>query len=212
MRSTFAPLLVVASFLGSVVGQALTINTPTPAPVVCQPTLITWGGGTPPYFIVIVDGDDHTNVLVNFGELSNTSITWTVKEPVGQNLLLTIKDQTGLSQSSATFLVAAGGSTACLTASSSGSAPASGSTSASASGSVTPSSTVSTTSAASTTAASTTPSASSTRPASSTPASSAASSSAPPASSTPSGGAAPTGVPVAAAAAAAIGAVFAALL
>ncbi|KAJ7098620.1 hypothetical protein B0H15DRAFT_821553 [Mycena belliarum] len=211
MRS-FASLLAVSSFLTLVNAQALIINTPIPAPVSCEPTLLSWGGGTGPYFIVLVNGNDPTQNLVNFGELSNTSITWFVKEPAGTPLLLTIRDQTGATQSSAPFSVAAGGPTTCLNGGSSSSSPP-GSSSSSA-GSVSTSKTTATTAttAASTKSTTTSPPTSSTSaPSTSSGSRSAASSAASAASSSTRGGALPTSVP-AAAALGAFGAVLAALL
>ncbi|KAF7305704.1 hypothetical protein HMN09_00723600 [Mycena chlorophos] len=149
--------LVLAAFFAAASAQ-LTINTPNnPAPSTCEPSLITWSGGTPPYFVVrfsslpsppfiaahespcrtsrsVVDGNDQTNVLVNFGQLSNNSITWNVVEPAGTLCLLTIKDSTGAAQTSATFTVTAGVSTSCLTG---GSSTTGGSTTGSATGSTT---------------------------------------------------------------------------
>ncbi|KAJ6460755.1 hypothetical protein C8R47DRAFT_1327628 [Mycena vitilis] len=221
MRSAFAPLLVVASFAGVALSQ-LTIITPS-APVECQPTLITWSGGTPPYFLTCVtfvnDADDQATILVNFGTLSNNSLTWTINQPAGTNCQLFIKDSTGAPQNSAPFSVSAG-STSCLGggSSSGGSAPSSsGSVGASApasssKASSTPpvstpaTSTPATSTPVSTPGASTTPaSASSTKPASS-----AASVSGSSPSASPTNAALGSSVP-AAAAAAALGVVFAAL-
>ncbi|KAJ7094397.1 hypothetical protein C8R44DRAFT_890426 [Mycena epipterygia] len=237
MRSTFATLLVLASFLGGAVAQNLVINTPTPAPVSCEPTLLTWGGGSPPYIIMlfilsnpvskypysVVDSDDPTQTLVNFGSLSNTSLTWTVTEPVGQHCLLTIKDNTGFGETSAPFTILGGGPTNCLGVSSSSSVSGSSTTpsksSSNSASSTVPVSTSTTTSVsvvASTTPTSTKPlsTAPSVTPSSTKPASTSSGSGSPTISTSPSptsNAARSTGV-AGAAAAAAIGAVFAALL
>ncbi|KAJ7462007.1 hypothetical protein FB451DRAFT_476914 [Mycena latifolia] len=213
-----ASLLVAASLLALARAQALTINTPVPPPVSCEPTLLQWSGGTG----ALVNADDPSDIIIPFGELSNNSITWFVKEPVGERLLLTIRDQSGQTQNSAPFEVTGGGPNCLASSSSSGSASGSGSStsarSTSATGSTTKATSTSTSiSITTTTAASSTP-ATTTAPASSTKPSSAASS-APSSSASPSGpvstsstgGALPTGVP-AAAALAALGAVAAALL
>ncbi|KAJ7696830.1 hypothetical protein B0H17DRAFT_1053186 [Mycena rosella] len=187
----------------------------------CQPTLLTFGGGSPPYIINLVDGNDPTNTLVSFGSFSNTSFTWTTLEPAGTSLLLTIRDSIGETQSSATFTVGNGGNDACLHTSSSASSPSSSGSSASKPVSTSTSTvtsvseTVSTTT--STTATSITPTAppsttptapSSSKPASSTGGSSLSVSAPAP---TSSGGALPTGIP-GAAALGALGAIVAALL
>ncbi|KAJ7682075.1 hypothetical protein DFH06DRAFT_1160147 [Mycena polygramma] len=209
MRSAFAPLLVVASLAGVALSQLTII---TPYVLECQPTLITWSGGTR----TVNDANDQATILVNFGTLSNTSLTWTINQPAGTNCQLFIKDSTGAPQNSAPFVVSAG-STGCLGgSSSSGSAPASSvGTSAPVSSTKASSTPVSTpasstpavsTPAVSTPGASTTPaSASSTRPASS-----AASVSGSSPSASPTNAALGSNVP-AAAAAAALGVVFAAL-
>ncbi|KAJ6536680.1 hypothetical protein DFH09DRAFT_1369257 [Mycena vulgaris] len=227
MRSTFASLLVVASFLAAATAQtALVINTPGPTPpVTCEPTQLTFGGGTPPYFIVLVDGDDLSNIIIAFGQFSNTSFTWNVREPADENLILTIRDQTGQLQNSAKFTIGEGGSTDCLTTSSSASTGSSTRSASASSTSVSVSTTRSVSVSVSTTTTSTSttpaPTVSSSAPVSVSSVTKPASSSAPvsfsapvssaPSSSAPASGAMPTGVP-AAAAAAAIGAVFAALL
>ncbi|KAJ7937030.1 hypothetical protein B0H13DRAFT_1943948 [Mycena leptocephala] len=212
MRSTFAPLFVLASFAGVVFSQ-LMIITPVPAPVTCEPTLISWSGGVEPYFISIVDADDQTSILVNFGTLSNTSLTWETNLPAGTNCLLTIKDSTGAPQNSAPFTITAG-PTDCFS-SSSGSFSASSTKQSS--GSTKPVSTTSSKVSSTTpvsTPASTTPTPTSTKPVSSPPVSStsgSASVSAPSTSASQTGAAHATSVP-AAAAAAALGLLFAALL
>ncbi|KAJ6615587.1 hypothetical protein B0H10DRAFT_2220236 [Mycena sp. CBHHK59/15] len=231
MKSVIAPLLFLGSFLGVAVGQ-LTINTPN-QPIVCEPALLTWSGGTPPYIVVrilscldcsmhdptnlilqsIDNGDDHTQQFNSFPGLTNTSLTWIVNQPVGQNLILFIRDNTGLQQNSAAFPVLAGGPTSCLTSSSS-----SGSSSVATSTSGTSSSVGSTSKSASTsttpvvTSTSATPSTSVTKPASSASAPSVSASGSPAPSSSAPNAAGPTGVPRGAAAAAALGAVFAALI
>ncbi|KAJ7770982.1 hypothetical protein DFH07DRAFT_804409 [Mycena maculata] len=208
MRSTFAPLFVLGSLLGVAVAQtALFINTPTNPPAVfCEPLLIQWGGGTPNYFVSVVDPTDPSNTFVSFGELSNTSISWLVTEPVGTSLLLSVRDSTGTGETSAPFTVGGGGPASCGTTSASGSST-SGSTSStgsSVSTSVSTTKTTSTLTSVSTTqpastVASTTPSASS--PSATKPTSSGSVPSSP-SSSTSSSGAAPTAFPGAAAAAA----------
>ncbi|KAJ7167766.1 hypothetical protein C8R46DRAFT_1094072 [Mycena filopes] len=207
MRST---LVILGSFVAVALGQGLIINTPTPPPVQCQPTLLSWGGGVPPYFISIVDPDDKTDILVDFGQLTNTSLTWVDLLPAGTNMLLTIKDSTGAPQSSAPFSVGTGGSDTCLggTNSASSTPASSGSKGASSTASAPPKSTSSTpvvSTPAVSTPSSTKPAATSSAPASG---SGSASGSAPAPSQT---GSALTNRVPAAAAAAALGAVFAAL-
>ncbi|CAK5265499.1 unnamed protein product [Mycena citricolor] len=115
-----ASLFALATFFNVALGQTeLIINTPFPTPTVCQPSLLTWGGGIAPYFIRLVKTDDQT-VLVNFGQLVNTSLTWKVLEPAGTACQLLIKDSTGSNQASGPFDIAAGDAS-CLASSSSAS-------------------------------------------------------------------------------------------
>ncbi|KAK7013125.1 hypothetical protein R3P38DRAFT_3008738 [Favolaschia claudopus] len=213
MRSAFAaPLLVLASFLGVVVAQdPLTIFTPPTylCAVICQPTLLTWRGGSRTVF-----NSDEASTIVSFPDLTNTSITWHVTTAAGTNVLLTIKDSTGLTQNSSPLVVGAG-STSCLNSSSrpagsstSGSKPASTS---SGTKTTTVTSTSTTTTAVNSASLTAPPSSqSSSAPAVGSNSASSVSQSAP--STSPStGAAAPKNVPLAAAVAA-LGAVFAALL
>ncbi|KAJ7265422.1 hypothetical protein B0H12DRAFT_1100696 [Mycena haematopus] len=119
MRS-FASLLVLASSVGVAVAQtALEIFTPPQPPVQCQPTLITWQGGVPPYIVSVIDNSvDPTTPIVTFTGLTNTSITWVDTAPPGDILLFTIKDSTGAPQNSSPMTVPPGGSNSCLTPSS----------------------------------------------------------------------------------------------
>ncbi|KAJ7121821.1 hypothetical protein C8R43DRAFT_72255 [Mycena crocata] len=45
-------LTAVLAVAAGASAQQLTINTPTPGAAQCQPFLISWTGGTPPYFVV----------------------------------------------------------------------------------------------------------------------------------------------------------------
>ncbi|KAF7335291.1 hypothetical protein MSAN_02339800 [Mycena sanguinolenta] len=225
MRSAVAvPFAVLASSVGVALAQtALEIFTPPQPPVQCQPTLITWQGGTPPYIVSVLDNTvDPTTPVISFSGLTNTSITWVDTPPAGDIVLFTIKDSTGLAQNSATMTVGTGGSDSCLSSSSSsgsstgsstGSAPSGSSKSSSISTSHASTSTTTTTTPLTTTTTTTTPSttASSTKPPSSSASatgSGSASASAPSSSNTTG---AATQVP-APAFAAALAAVFAFLL
>ena len=57
--------------------------------VVCQPILISWSGGAPPYYITLVSGTDQTQIIEQLATATNDqSLTWTVNQPVGTSLLL----------------------------------------------------------------------------------------------------------------------------
>ncbi|PPQ75007.1 hypothetical protein CVT26_011549 [Gymnopilus dilepis] len=131
----------------------LTINTPT-APVVCEPLQLTWSGGTPPYFLVKVrlvpGGQANAAALIDFGQQTGNSLTWTVNLTVGTSVNLDLRDNTGALAQSAPFTIQNGPSTSCLTSggSAGGSSTSAGSTPAGAS-------TTGTTSAGTTTGANT---------------------------------------------------------
>jgi hypothetical protein len=83
---------------------------------VCQPTLLTWTGGIPPYFLDILDADD-----LNGGRTENLltdsnarSLTWTVNFEAGKHLVAELRDSTGEAQFTASFEVQNGPSHACF--------------------------------------------------------------------------------------------------
>ncbi|KAJ7903512.1 hypothetical protein B0H14DRAFT_3421722 [Mycena olivaceomarginata] len=116
-------LLLVGLTL-SVAAQDLTINTPVPGAYQCQPLLLVFGGGAPPYFIVscsllfrhlwyqppldILTQQAPIHVAKFEGQTSR-ALTWgRVNATVGTQLLLRIKDSTGAIRSSAPFRVISG--------------------------------------------------------------------------------------------------------
>ncbi|KAF8206419.1 hypothetical protein K438DRAFT_2014135 [Mycena galopus ATCC 62051] len=115
MKSFFIP----AALAIGAAAQALTINTPTiggttPGTAECQPLLITWSGGTGPYIIVVNTSPAGTTPVIEFDGQSGTQVSWTaVNVTENTQLLLTIKDSTGATASSAPFPVTAG-SDSCL--------------------------------------------------------------------------------------------------
>jgi hypothetical protein len=127
-------LLLAAIALG-VSAQDLTINTPTQGTVTgaaeCQPLLISWSGGTPPYIVSVDTSPAGAAHVADFGTQTGTSLTWTVNATVGTQLILNIKDNTGLGKTSAAFPVLTGSGDSCIGAggATGGSAP-SGSTTA----------------------------------------------------------------------------------
>ncbi|EPQ54378.1 hypothetical protein GLOTRDRAFT_130486 [Gloeophyllum trabeum ATCC 11539] len=125
--------LALASAVAGVVGQNFMINTPSNV-VVCEPILFTWTGGTPPYYLSILPGGQPSApALVNLGEQQGTSYTWTVTQPAGTSLGLTLRDSSGQTVQSAPFTVLSGTDTSCLNGSSgASSATSSGSSSSSA--------------------------------------------------------------------------------
>ncbi|KAJ9095367.1 hypothetical protein QFC19_007611 [Naganishia cerealis] len=79
----FAAIALAAA---AVLGQQ--INTP-PTLTVCQPTLLSWNGGSTPYFLSVIPGGQASGAaLKDFGEVSGTSTTWTVDLPAGTSITL----------------------------------------------------------------------------------------------------------------------------
>ncbi|KAJ3507014.1 hypothetical protein NLJ89_g6537 [Agrocybe chaxingu] len=130
MKSVFAPLAAVLLAATSAVAQQLTVNTPLSV-VVCQPLLITWTGGTPPYFLVrrnadfvigstltspsLLPGNEPSaNAILDFGTLTTTQLSWNVNITAGTSLGLTLRDSTGAISQSAPFTVQSGSDTSCL--------------------------------------------------------------------------------------------------
>ncbi|KZT20152.1 hypothetical protein NEOLEDRAFT_1101239 [Neolentinus lepideus HHB14362 ss-1] len=221
----FFAVLAVASVLAGALGQTFQINTPyvnwhripfrstltltsfvRSNVVVCEPILFTWSGGTGALksfthasISILPGGQPSAAALVNLGEQQGTSYTWTVTQPAGTSLGLTLRDSSGETVQSAPFTVLSGTDSSCLNGSSgTSSATASSSSASSVSASSSASSASASSSSGSTPAASTTGSVTSTASShapSSTSPSSASHSSAPSASaSTTSSSASPARV------------------
>ncbi|KAF5381958.1 hypothetical protein D9615_004358 [Tricholomella constricta] len=127
MKSVLATLAAVGLAVSSALAQ-LTINTPS-NPVVCQPLLLTWSGGTPPYFLVRISAqffhtksntcgfiiiEPNAPSLHDFGQVEGNSLTWTVNIAAGTSIGLTLRDSTGTTAQSAPFNINAGGDTSCV--------------------------------------------------------------------------------------------------
>ena len=106
--------VVAALAAGATAQQSLNINTVFASQ--CLPTMLTWGGGTPPYWVTIIQGGSATNpVLQNVvGPTSETSVTWIANIGAGTNIAYSIRDNTGAMASSGSFNVATG-NTDCMT-------------------------------------------------------------------------------------------------
>ncbi|KAK7048883.1 hypothetical protein R3P38DRAFT_3620333 [Favolaschia claudopus] len=111
----------------------LTINnipearTPPASLAECQPLLITFAGGTPPYTILDSDVDTDpvsASHLADFENVSGTAITWpAVNASQGTQLLISIEDSTGLTRTTPPFPVTQGSGDGCLAAGSGGYSP-----------------------------------------------------------------------------------------
>lgn len=68
----------------------------TPSSLVqCQPYLITWTGGSAPFFPRITQPGNTASIIENFPQTSDRTYSWTVDQPVGQRVTIVIGDSTG---------------------------------------------------------------------------------------------------------------------
>ncbi|KAK2460346.1 hypothetical protein APHAL10511_007735 [Amanita phalloides] len=114
MRPILSVAVALLAASAALAQNSFTINTPTNA-VVCQPLLLAWQGGTRPYFLVVLSGNDPTGqALEDLGQQNGTSLTWLVNQPAGTALGLTLRDSTGLVAQTASFTVNPGSDSSCL--------------------------------------------------------------------------------------------------
>ncbi|KAJ6548600.1 hypothetical protein B0H19DRAFT_1265411 [Mycena capillaripes] len=116
MQSFFLLLAAALGTSAAVASRApLEINTPVPGAAQCEPLLITWSGGIPPYVVAyapVLHEIPHPMPLVDFGLVTGTSLVWIVNATLGQSLILEVTDDeaTGLNTvTSAPFDVIVGG-------------------------------------------------------------------------------------------------------
>ncbi|KAL8279825.1 hypothetical protein RQP46_007675 [Phenoliferia psychrophenolica] len=89
--ATSAAVLSIASLASA----GATINTPS-ALTQCQPTELTWSGGTAPYFVKVIPGGNPSGTaLVQFPETSATTETWIVNIASGTSVSIAVTDSTG---------------------------------------------------------------------------------------------------------------------
>ncbi|PBL03641.1 hypothetical protein ARMGADRAFT_1022265 [Armillaria gallica] len=161
MKFSLFSVSAVFALVGSALAQGdLTINTPSGL-TQCLPTLLSWTGGTGPYFLTVTAGTDpNGNPIADLGEQTGTSFTWTVTFPQGTGLVFNIRDQTGAVKQTAPVTVQTGGSTDC-TSSAAGGSSTSGATESTSGGAA--STTAAATSTGGATTSATTPAGSTTR-------------------------------------------------
>ncbi|KAF9468076.1 hypothetical protein BDZ94DRAFT_1304813 [Collybia nuda] len=123
MKFAFAPLAAVLA-ASSALAQQFTINTPTNV-VVCQPILLTWVGGTPPYFLRFPGNQPGAAALEDLGQQTGNQFTWLVNIAAGTSIGLSLRDNSGQTVQSAPFDINSGTDTSCVgkNPSSSGAAP-----------------------------------------------------------------------------------------
>jgi len=113
MLSLYTPVALIALLASSASAQFM-INTPTNVGV-CLPELLSWTGGTPPYFLSILPaGQPSAPALVDLGTQTGTQVTWVANLAVGVSAFLDLRDNTGALAQSGTFIISAGGNTSCV--------------------------------------------------------------------------------------------------
>ncbi|KAK1217267.1 hypothetical protein PQX77_020116 [Marasmius sp. AFHP31] len=97
-------------------GQApgtVTINTPTNL-VTCEPAILSWSGGTPPYYLSMQDGNNFNGAAIKrFEQQSTTSMSWTVSVPSGKSVAFLLRDSTGQVSITAPVTVEKGAQDTC---------------------------------------------------------------------------------------------------
>ncbi|KAH9838490.1 uncharacterized protein C8Q71DRAFT_751521 [Rhodofomes roseus] len=130
----FAALFTAAALVASASG--ITVNTPGNV-IECEPTAITWTGGTAPFFLSFnLQTNPNGDAQQTYANLQSSPFTWSTNITEGTTLVLTLKDSTGATGQSGGFTIGSG-STSCLTSSGSSSAAGGSSSSAGASSSAT---------------------------------------------------------------------------
>ncbi|PCH42255.1 hypothetical protein WOLCODRAFT_89710 [Wolfiporia cocos MD-104 SS10] len=84
----------------------------------CEPVLISWSGGTAPYYLSLVPGTNTGAAPIkNFGEQQSTQYTWNVDVPAGTQFTTVIKDSTGAVAMSDSQTVQSGPDSSCVNSS-----------------------------------------------------------------------------------------------
>ncbi|KDQ14306.1 hypothetical protein BOTBODRAFT_145699 [Botryobasidium botryosum FD-172 SS1] len=112
---------IALAFAAAAVAQNSSFTVNTPASIItCEPTAISWTGGTPPYFVSIIPGGQPAApALKSFPQQSVNTLTWLV-DLAAQAISIQVKDATGLMAYSATTNIMSGSNTTCITTSTSG--------------------------------------------------------------------------------------------
>ncbi|KAM0751471.1 hypothetical protein T439DRAFT_347347 [Meredithblackwellia eburnea MCA 4105] len=120
-------LTLAAAFLSLASSSlALLINTPVSL-IACEPTSLSWSGGTAPYYLSVIPGGDPSgSILENLGTQTGTSYTWNVDLAPGTNITISLKDSTGTTVYTAAVVIQSGSSTSCVGSSSTSKATSSG--------------------------------------------------------------------------------------
>ena len=117
----------VAAIAASALPVALALRIDTIAGVTtCRPTRLTWGDGTPPYFVSLLPvGQINATPLKDFGEQTGDFLTWNVDLSGGTTVTARVTDSTGASAYSDQIAITGPDAATCSSGSSGGSGPSS---------------------------------------------------------------------------------------
>ncbi|KAF9267756.1 hypothetical protein L218DRAFT_644986 [Marasmius fiardii PR-910] len=94
--------------------SSVTMNTPSNL-VTCQPIMLTWSGGTAPYFLSLQDGNNfYGPALQQFAQQSATSTSWIVNVPAGKDVAFLLRDSAGQTSVTAPVTVQKGSEETCV--------------------------------------------------------------------------------------------------
>ncbi|KAF8899934.1 hypothetical protein CPB84DRAFT_1847498 [Gymnopilus junonius] len=97
---------------------ALTMDTPSSV-VQCQPQMLSWSGGTAPYYLAVIPGGQASaDPIKTFPTQTGNSLTWTVDVSAGTKITLSLKDSTGTTAYSDIVTIRQSSDSSCLSGSS----------------------------------------------------------------------------------------------
>ncbi|KAI0049755.1 hypothetical protein FA95DRAFT_796207 [Auriscalpium vulgare] len=94
----------------------LALTRTSPSATVCEPLLLSWSGGTPPYYLSAVPaGQPSAPALKQFPMTNDTSFTWkAVSLAANYNCAMVLKDSMGVMAFSATIAIQGGHDSGCV--------------------------------------------------------------------------------------------------
>ncbi|KAJ7628549.1 hypothetical protein FB45DRAFT_918593 [Roridomyces roridus] len=101
-RATFLALFLPVSSLAAFIVDDFELPALT-----CEPYLLQWQGGSPPWSLVILDANDSA-VLENLGILQVTGFIWNVDLAAGTSVIVQVQDSSGAAASSSPLTIQSG--------------------------------------------------------------------------------------------------------
>ncbi|KAA1476233.1 hypothetical protein DENSPDRAFT_500350 [Dentipellis sp. KUC8613] len=112
MKTTSTLALTLLALLPAALAE-FTINTPSGV-TECEPVLLSWTEGTPPYYLSLVPaGQPMAQPIKQWAPTQDTSLTWNVDLPANTNFNVGCKDGTGKQVFTALITVGASTSGEC---------------------------------------------------------------------------------------------------